>query len=159
MSEAVDNVSLLARREIEAKIVVPLLRAFIAEFGEQKTLKIAEQVIRGQAEEMGQAMAEQVGGNGLRDLQKGLAAFSSGGELETESLAADETKVAFNVTRCKYAEMYEQQGMQEFGALLSCSRDESLFEGFNSEISFTRTRTIMAGDSICDFCMQTKGKD
>ena len=62
----------------------------------------------------------------------------------------DET-FAFDVTRCRYAEMYRSLGMEDLGATLSCNRDGSLIEGFNPNVRFTRTRTIMSGADHCDF--------
>jgi hypothetical protein len=58
---------------------------------------------------------------------------------------------SFNVTRCRYAELYRDLGIPELGKLLSCNRDFSLIEGFNPEIQLTRTQTIMEGASHCDF--------
>jgi len=56
-----------------------------------------------------------------------------------------EKKFSFNVTRCRYAEMYKELGVQEYGALLSCGRDAALIAGFNPQIRFTRAQTIMTG--------------
>jgi hypothetical protein len=42
-------------------------------------------------------------------------------------------------------------GIPELGAILSCNRDAALIGGFNPDVSFTRTQTIMGGASHCDF--------
>ncbi|HAN08077.1 MAG TPA: hypothetical protein DCP89_06205, partial [Acidimicrobiaceae bacterium] len=42
-------------------------------------------------------------------------------------------------------------GIPELGALFSCNRDGTMVEGFNSDIKFERTQTIMNGASHCDF--------
>jgi hypothetical protein len=57
----------------------------------------------------------------------------------------------FNVTKCRYAELYQRLGIPELGAILSCNRDYALIEGFNADIALTRTQTIMQGASHCDF--------
>ena len=62
----------------------------------------------------------------------------------------------FNVTRCKYAEMYAALGIPELGTLLSCNRDAALIEGFNPEISLERSQTIMEGAEYCDFRYRRK---
>jgi len=62
-----------------------------------------------------------------------------------------DTTFAFNVTRCRYAEMYRALGVPELGEILSCNRDGSMIEGFNGSIRFGRTQTIMQGASHCDF--------
>jgi hypothetical protein len=60
-------------------------------------------------------------------------------------------RFSFNVTRCRYAEMYRALGIPEVGALLSCNRDFSLVEGFNPAVTLTRTQTVMEGAPHCDF--------
>ena len=77
--------------------------------------------------------------------------FSQGGAQEFELLESTPPKVAINATRCNYAEMYREHGLQELGFLLSCGRDFALMEGFNPKIRFTRTQTIMEGAPFCDF--------
>ena len=47
--------------------------------------------------------------------------------------------------------MYKEHGLEEFGYLLSCGRDFDLLAGFNPNIEFTRTQTIMEGAAYCDF--------
>ena len=61
---------------------------------------------------------------------------------------------AARVIRCRYAEMYRALGVPELGALLSCNRDAALIEGFNPEVTFERTQTLMQGASHCDFRYQ-----
>ncbi len=58
---------------------------------------------------------------------------------------------AFNVTRCRYAEMYRELGIPHLGPVLSCARDFALIEGFNPLIRLTRTQTLMDGAPTCDF--------
>jgi hypothetical protein len=66
-------------------------------------------------------------------------------------LEQNEERLSFNVTRCRYAEMYRALGIPELGALLSCNRDFALVEGFNRDVELTRTQTIMDGATHCDF--------
>jgi hypothetical protein len=68
-----------------------------------------------------------------------------------EVLEQSENSFSFNVTRCRYAELYQALGIAELGAILSCNRDFSLIEGFNPDIHLTRTQTIMEGAAFCDF--------
>ena len=41
--------------------------------------------------------------------------------------------------------------MTELGATLSCHRDAALIEGFDPEVTFERTQTLMEGADCCDF--------
>jgi hypothetical protein len=47
--------------------------------------------------------------------------------------------------------MYRELGIPELGALLSCSRDFALVEGFNPQVKRPGTQTNMEGASHCDF--------
>jgi hypothetical protein len=66
-------------------------------------------------------------------------------------LERSEEKLSFNVTRCRYAEMYRNLGLADLGSSLSCQRDFSLVQGFNPAIKLTRTQTIMQGATHSDF--------
>ena len=65
--------------------------------------------------------------------------------------AAGAEALEFNVTRCRYAEMYRRLGLAEVGPVLSCNRDGSMIEGFNPSVEFRRTQTLMEGAAYCDF--------
>ncbi len=66
-------------------------------------------------------------------------------------LAESAGRFDFNVRRCRYSEMYREMGLAEIGDLLSCGRDGAFCTGYNPAIKLTRTQTIMAGASHCDF--------
>jgi hypothetical protein len=152
----VNDVPMILRREIEAKIAAPLIKAFMEEFGGERTLETARTVIGALAEMEGQKERELVGGNSLEDFQKTLPMFSKGGALEVEMVEASPSRVIFKVTKCRYAEMYRRNGIGEFGYMLSCARDFASIEGFNPALKLTRTQTIMEGGDFCDFCFSPK---
>jgi hypothetical protein len=60
--------------------------------------------------------------------------WREGGALEIEMLEQSAERLSFNVTRCRYAEMYRALGLADLGSSLSCQRDFSLVEGFNPAI-------------------------
>lgn len=150
MDDTLNEVGVLKRREIEARIVAPLLERLAATYGDG-VYEVARDVIVDVARTQGAALAEQVGGSSLTAFATGLGAWSADGALESEVVELSDDVFAFNVTRCRYAEMYRALGLEALGATLSCNRDGSLIEGFNADIEFTRTRTIMGGASQCDF--------
>ena len=143
--------TLLQQREIEANVIAPLVRAFAAEVGNDRAREILAGVIAGLARQAGCAAAGVVGGNGLDSLRQVIQQWQAGGSLELTVLDDTPDTLAFDVTRCRYAEMYQRLGLAEFGPILSCSRDATLIEGFNPSITLTRTQTIMEGASHCDF--------
>ena len=142
---------LLEQREIEAKIVGPLVRAFAAELGPERALAIVGQVIRELARESGRELAQVLGEQTLEAFAKTLGRWCENGALEIDILERSPEKLSFNVTRCRYAEMYRALGLADLGANLSCQRDFALAQGFNPAIELVRTQTIMEGASHCDF--------
>jgi fumarate reductase iron-sulfur subunit len=147
----INSVPIILRREIEALMAVPLIKGYINAMGRKKALEVAEQVVKNLAMESGKMMVAFVGGNTMEHLQKALPMFSMGGALEFDVVETSATKAGINVTRCKYAEMYKEHGLEDFGFMLSCGRDFALMEGFNPDLKFTRTQTIMEGAEYCDF--------
>jgi hypothetical protein len=157
--DRLNEIGVLKRREIEARIVGPLLEALGQEFGRDRVLEVARDTIVKIAHEQGAQLAKAVGGDSLAHLGGSLDAWKKDDALQIEVLEQAEQKLSFNVTRCRYAELYRALGIPELGALLSCNRDFSMSQGFNPEISLTRTQTIMQGAAFCDFRFVLKPKD
>lgn len=149
MSEA--SISILDQRRIEAAVLKPLVKEFETEFGREKTRGILERVIKSLARDKGREMAAAASGNGLDTFAGLKEPWVRNGALELEVLEESAERYSFNVTRCKYAEMYRELGLEELGFYLSCNRDATLIEGFNPELELQRSQTIMMGASHCDF--------
>jgi L-2-amino-thiazoline-4-carboxylic acid hydrolase len=145
---------LLDQRELEARIVGPLIRAFAAELGQERALEVVRDVIAGLARESGAELAQALGERTLDAFARSLGRWCENGALEIDILEQTPGELSFNVTRCRYAEMYRALGMAELGSSLSCQRDFALAEGFNPAIQLTRTQTIMGGAAYCDFRFQ-----
>jgi hypothetical protein len=150
--------TLLRQREIEARIVGPLLRAFRDEIGDERTLRVARAVIADLARQGGADLAHALGAATLDAFAQTLDRWREGGALEIDMLEQSAERLAFNVTRCRYAEMYRALGLADLGAALSCTRDFALVEGFNPAIHLTRTQTIMEGATHCDFRFEARGE-
>ena len=147
----IDNMSVLDRRRIEALVLGPMIRAFEEEIGRERAHAIARRVIVKIAEEQGRSLSERMGGDDMAAFSKSKDPWVRGGALETETLEDNDSKVSFNVTRCRYAEMYRELGMADLGSIFSCGRDGALSTGFNPSIKLARSQTIMEGASHCDF--------
>ena len=156
--EKVDENPILLRREIEARIAGPLIEAFSEKFGRAETVRVASQVILELAEESGAALAQRCGGTSFEHLAEGTKLWSMGDALERDVIEQTDTEYNYNITRCKYAEMYKSLGLEELGFLFSCGRDGKMFGGFNPNIKFTRTQTIMQGAPYCDFRLALESK-
>ena len=151
MGADLTQISLLTRREIEARIAGPLIRAFMEEFGGEKVLEVARKVISSMARESGLQLAKQMSDDSIRSFAKGLEAWGAGGAYEMVELELSDTRYFFDIKRCRYAEMYRGLGLQELGVTLSCGRDFELVKGFNPHMRLRRTKTIMENYDCCDF--------
>ena len=151
MSSEFPPIPLLQRREIEAKIVAPLVRAVISELGESKTVELLRGVIIELAKNSGADLARELGDASLPAFAQALDRWKAGDALEISMIENSVERLDFDVTRCRYAEMYHALGLADFGGSLSCCRDFALIEGFNPDATLTRTQTIMAGATHCDF--------
>ncbi|MDP6667428.1 MAG: L-2-amino-thiazoline-4-carboxylic acid hydrolase [Dehalococcoidia bacterium] len=145
------QMDIIDRRRIEAMVLGPMLRAFQDEFGVEKTNEIATNVITRLAREQGAEFAEGIGANGLEDYAANKDAWRRQGALEVDVLKSDSREYSFDVTRCKYAEMYADLGYGDLGEIFSCTRDFEFLAGFNPEVKLSRTQTIMQGAPHCDF--------
>jgi fumarate reductase iron-sulfur subunit len=146
------NISNIERREIQSPLIACLLVGFINEIGLDRTMEIASAVIKNDATSVGKKMAEKYGGNTIEVLHRIVSEiWAEGNALEFSILEETERKLGFNVTRCRYVELYERLGIKEFGFCLSCNRDASLISGFNPRMQLFRSQTIMQGAEFCDF--------
>jgi len=149
--DRLNALGVLTRREVEARILAPLLEALGEEFGRERVIEITQQSIIKIARQQGATLAKNMGGCSLAYFAASLEAWKKDDALQIDVLEQTEEKFSFNVTRCRYAEMYRALGIPELGKVLSCNRDFSLIEGFNPQVELTRTQTIMAGADYCNF--------
>ena len=67
--------------------------------------------------------------------------------IENRDAAAD--RVAFQVTRCRYAEILQSLGVAELGPMLICHHDFAIAEGLG--LRLTRPTTLMRDRLPCEF--------
>ncbi|MBI1733701.1 MAG: L-2-amino-thiazoline-4-carboxylic acid hydrolase [Candidatus Rokubacteria bacterium] len=142
---------MLKRREIEARVLLPVVEALANEFGRERVVGIVRDVIVDIARQQGRQLAERMGDSSLPTFAAALEDWKKDDAYRMDVLDQTDERFSFNVTRCRYAEMYRALGIAELGALLSCNRDFALIQGFNPDVELTRTQTIMDGASHCDF--------
>lgn len=154
-----EEVGILTRREIEARILRPFYKAVADELGAEKAKELLASIVIDTAKGLGATMRERAEDDSLEAFAAQWEPWFRGGALEIETLEQNETTWAFNVTRCRYAELYKDLGMAELGATLSCNRDGALVDGYSDDIAFERTQTIMQGAKCCDFRYTKKQKE
>lgn len=145
------QIGVLARREVEARILAPMIAALAHEFGHTRVVEIVRDAIIDVARQQGAQLVTTMGSNTLSAFAASLIFWTQDNALELDVLEQNDDVFDFNVTRCRYAELYRALGIPELGAVLSCNRDGALIEGFNAGVDLTRTQTIMQGAACCDF--------
>ena len=153
------KIGVLTRREVEARILAPMLDAIGEAFGRERVLAVMRETIVKIAQKQGAELAGFMGGVTFQHFADSLRFWTMDDALGIDVIEQTEEVFSFNVTRCRYAELYEKLGIRELGTALSCARDYALIEGFNPDVSLKRTQTIMEGAPHCDFryCLK-KGK-
>lgn len=143
---------ILEQRRIEANIIKPIYDEMVARLGKDDARAILSAAITKDSIAHGQAYSADLPDEGkLEDFHALLPQWKADGALEMDMLEENASRVHYNVTRCKYAEMYREMGLDEIGGILSCGRDGTFCTGFNPKIKLERTQTIMQGASHCDF--------
>jgi L-2-amino-thiazoline-4-carboxylic acid hydrolase len=147
-----DSQGILEKRRAQAEVIKAIYETLKEEFGVDVAQRLIEVSIKRSAISEGHNFASK----GAEP--PSLASFASlrplwmiGDALTVEEISSTETEYNYNVTRCKYAEMYKEMGLGEIGHLLSCNRDATFCEGYDPRIKLTRTQTIMQGAAHCDF--------
>jgi len=148
--ELTQKIGVLMRRETEVRILIPFLQDLYEEFSKEKILNVLEKTIKEIAKTQGEELSKEYGNN-VDAFIDTLKFWTKDNALEIDILEKSESKLSFNVTRCKYAEMYNALGNSDLGAVLSCNRDAALIKGFNSNASLERKDTIMSGHKYCTF--------
>jgi len=154
------EIGILARRKIEAGIIAPIYEAMCKKIGVAEAQEILDGAIVEAAIKAGSDFAAKTpGGTNLRTFQELQALWTQDDALTIEVTKATDEEFHYNVKRCRYAETYREMGLGHIGHLLSCNRDGVFCTGYNPDITLQRTKTLMAGDSHCDFKYRYEKRD
>ena len=128
-----------------AGMAVRLLRAMEERFGPE-----AREVVRDMARNPKAAPRESPG-----DPREDLRAFCDrldkgcAGSHRWTKVKDEPDCIAYNYTRCMWAEVYRELGEPELGFVI-CAGDEPAVKACNPALGFKRTRVLMNGDDVCD---------
>jgi hypothetical protein len=143
---------IIQRRRIEAEILREVYRSAVERVGSEAAKAIIAAAVRASSIKQAESFAAQApGGTSLATFVGLRHHWTAENALEIEMKRDDATHYDYNVTRCRYAEMYKEMGLHEIGHLLSCNRDGTFCEGYDPKLKLTRTQTIMGGAAYCDF--------
>jgi hypothetical protein len=146
-------IPLLDEVKLQARVLVPVLRALRAELGREAADRIVGAALIDWSRALYQRIGEERGGTAREQWEAIWAELRPriGDAVDREMLRDDGTVREYNVTRCAYAEFFKALGEPELGAVLLCDLDFRIAEVGGPAVRLTRTQTIMKGAAYCDF--------
>jgi len=146
------DIPIIEQVKIQARVLVPLVKALQAELGEERANAIVRKSLGDMYRKLGERWWQAQSSSNLGDnLASAFDMYAASDALDYEVLKQAPDAFEMNVTGCRYAQFYKELGAPELGFLLVCSADFPMAEGFGRDIELTRTQTIMQGASHCDF--------
>lgn len=136
--------------KIQARAVIPIVKALESEVGRERALGI-----------VGSAIANDYAKWQSRRIQTRNQHPRSGDAatmFPVETQVVEDTAATFgvNMTKCQFAEYFRSIGEPEIGALLTCGVDFANEATQRPDWKFTRTQTLMNGAPFCDFRWRLK---
>ena len=147
----------IERVKIQAEILLPLYKRLRNELGDDKAKELLRAAVNEFAQNLGDSIRNNKSGTSLEKLRQVVPMFAAGESLDVEPVADTPDELTMNVKRCAYAEYFHGLGEPEFGAMLTCEIDPPMTKGIGEDLSLERTKTLMSGDSHCDFHWKLKG--
>ena len=149
-----DKISWLELVKIQARVLLPVLRALRKELGAERANQLVADALRDWSRQIYQKISEQVPGQPREKFDAMLGAWMPkiGSDVDIDTIRRTPEHWDFNITGCRYADFFRQLGEPELGALLMCEQDVHVTEVLgNPEVKLERTQTIMKGAGYCDF--------
>ncbi|MGY5875399.1 MAG: L-2-amino-thiazoline-4-carboxylic acid hydrolase [Candidatus Thorarchaeota archaeon] len=123
-----------------------LLEAFERDYGPDY-LETPEEVVAENVRRNAAGWARKHNYSTVEDIVKDMWEGWTEGEFTIER---KKDGIQIYCTKCPMADAYKSIGRTEMGLILHCSEDEHIVSGFNPEMKFRRTKTLMDGDDCCD---------
>jgi hypothetical protein len=145
----------------EVRVLLPVLQAARAELGEDRANRLIFDALRGSRRELYKQIGARFPGSPKEkwDAMNSLYPIRiRENEFGIEVLKQDSEAFEFNVTRCKFAEFFQQIGEPDLGVVLMCDGDFQVVDEVASpDVELTRTQTLMQGGCCCDYRFRIKG--
>lgn len=150
------NLTNIERRRIQGEIIKPIYEILVEEVGKEKARDILGRAISRSAETEAQAVASrEPSGTSMETFTEVFnqtyrdRGIESG--LTAEVLSEGSDHLDFDVTRCRFVEMYRELGLGEIADVLSCNRDGVFAQAYDPRITLDRAQTIAQGAPCCTF--------
>lgn len=147
MERARPDVGGVDRVAIAAEQLVPLIEAMEREVGPEAAHRVVQDFVRNQtqAEVRVHLEAGARSKHVLRAMNEPHAPA-----CDVEFLPGDRSRFDFDVTACRYAELFHGLGRPDLGRLLMCESDQWAAD-LLPDVSFERSSTLMEGGDRCRF--------
>jgi len=146
------GISILDAVKIQARVVIPIVRALEAELGKEKAHAL---VGRALAEAQASFAAKRVTSRDAHPREE-VGAFSY--PVESEIVENTDHSLAIDMTACEFAKYFRSIAEPEIGALMTCGVDFAVNAKLRPSWDFARTQTQMQGAPFCDFRWRLRGK-
>ncbi len=137
---------ILEATKIQARAVIPIVKALEKELGKARAHEIVGKAI---AESYVQYREKR----GFEPDNHPRVELETGPDfpVEREVVEDTESRFGFNITGCQFAEYFRAIGEPEIGALMTCGVDFAAEAKMRPGWTFSRTQTRMQGAPHCDF--------
>jgi hypothetical protein len=141
--------SILDATKIQARIVIPIVKALEKELGKERAHRVVGQAIAqsyvAYRERLGFELNEHPRDEGEGEGNK--PAFP----VQREVVEDSDTAFGHNITGCAFADYFQAIGEPEIGALMTCGVDFAAEDRIRPDWEFKRSQTRMQGADVCDF--------
>lgn len=143
--------NIFVQRQIEAQLLKPIVEGLSSIYNEDDILNNIKCTIEKIAFENGRKFKVDQKDNSLLTYAKNWKKLAEGDSLTIEDFQLTDTKLTFKITKCEYATFYKQINSEKLGNTLSCCRDKAFLSGFSDCIEMKRSKSILEGNTSCDF--------
>ncbi len=138
------RVSMLEAVKIQARAVIPIVRALEPVLGKQRAHALVREAIA-------QDYAKRVAARSSERNAHPRAEADNPFPVESRVVEDTATSYAVDMTSCQFADYFRSIGEPEIGALLTCGVDFAAQATLRPSWEFQRTQTQMEGAPFCDF--------
>ena len=145
--------SILEAVKIQARAVIPIVKALEREVGRERAFAIVGSAI---ADDYAQRQSKRIP---VKNLHPRSGRSANVFPVESHVVEDSETTFGVDMTKCQFAEYFRSIGEPEIGALLTCGVDFANEALQRPDWTFTRTQTLMQGAPHCDFRWRLRSHD
>ncbi len=148
--------SQLDQLKAQAEILLPLMKGFKTELGEDRAYAIARKAMEKFYLDIGKQIGALYPGNAIEQIASLTPYYADDDALKYDELKKTADIYEYKVTKCRFAEHYKELGETELGYMFVCAGDLAIATGISPDLKLTRSQTIMQGADHCHFCYKLK---